>query len=173
MLSSSPELCLETFNSDGVSAPGLQESTRKPTPQWWQEASSMEPRSTGRSVLTRLRCRLAVRHSTLSLNHVAVLSVSTLATSCTSSKSSAPCEAGAPRITHVGKQSLRLGEPGSWGSEVLWCPPWHLLTWALSLTHWAECPGPRWLTPQGQRHFWFWKSQEDSQPQEQSWGVGH
>ena len=66
----------------------------------------MEPRSTGRSVLTRLRCRLAVRHSTLSLNHVAVLSVSTLATSCTSSKSSAPCEAGA------------LGLP-MWGSRVL------------------------------------------------------
>ena len=113
----------------------------------------MESRSTGRSVLTRIRFRLAVRYSILPHNHVTVLSVSTLATSCTSPKSSASCEAGAPRITHVGKQSLRLGEPGNWGSAVLWCPPWLLLTRALSFTHWAECLGPRWLTPQGQRHF--------------------
>ena len=102
----------------------------------------MEPRSTWRSVLVRLRCRLAVRHSTLPLNHVAVLSVSTLATSHTSTKSSAPREAGAPRITHVEKQSLRLGEPGSWGSAVLWCPVWHLLTRALSHTL-GRVPGPQ------------------------------
>ena len=111
----------------------------------------MEPMSTGRSVLMHLRCRLAVRHSTLPHNHMADLRVRNLATSCTSPESSH--EAGAPRITCVGKQRLRGGEPGNWGSAVLWCPPWHLLTRALSFTHWAECLGPRWLTPQGQRHF--------------------
>ena len=88
----------------------------------------MEPRSTGRSVLTRLRCRLAVRHSTLPCNYMADLRVRNLATSCTSPESSGPREAGAPRITRVGKQRLRVGEPGSWGSARLRCPPWHLLT---------------------------------------------
>ena len=74
----------------------------------------MDPRSTGRSVLMHFRCRLAVRHSMLPHNHVADLRVRNLATSCTSPESSGPREAGAPRITHVGKQRLRVSEPGSW-----------------------------------------------------------
>ena len=85
-------------------------------------------------------------------HHMAILRVRTLATCCTSSESSGPCEAGAPRITHVGKQSLRLGEPGSWGSAGLWCLM-GISSPVPSLTHWAECLGPRWLMPQGQRHF--------------------
>ena len=74
----------------------------------------MEPRSTGRSVLMHFRCRLAVRHSMLPHNHVADLRVRNLATSCTSPESLGPHEAGAPRITCVGKQRLRVSEPGSW-----------------------------------------------------------
>ena len=88
----------------------------------------MEPRSTGGSVLMCLRCRLVLRHSMLPCNHVADLSVRTLATSCTSPESSLLRDAGTPRITRVGKQRLRVGEPGSWGSAKLRCPPWHLLT---------------------------------------------
>ena len=101
----------------------------------------MEPMSTGRSVLMHLGCRLAVRHSTLPHNHVADLRVRNLATSCTSPKSSGPREAGAPRGTCLGKQRLRVGKPGMWGSAGQPCPPWHLLTQALSLTHWAGLLG--------------------------------
>ena len=79
----------------------------------------------------------------LPCNHVADLSVRILATSCTSPESSLPRDAGTPMITRVGKQRLRVGEPGSWGiskAEVPALASSHLSPLSHSLG-WA--PGPR------------------------------
>ena len=116
----------------------------------------MEPMSTGRSVLMHLGCRLAVRHSTLPHNHVADLRVRNLATSCTSPKSSGPREAGAPRITCVGKQRLRVGEAGSWasaGDQQGSSAHLGISSHKPSLSPTGPGSWAGWLTPQGQRHF--------------------
>ena len=77
----------------------------------------MKPRSSGRSVLTHLRCRLAVKHSILPCNYMADIHVRKLATSCTAPESSGPCEAGSPRITCVGKQRLKWVSQATRGQQ--------------------------------------------------------
>lgn len=60
--------------------------------------------------------------------YVANIHIRNLATSCTSPESSGPREAGAPRITCVGKQRLRVGEARQLGISRSAVPTLGILT---------------------------------------------